>query len=751
MRHLCRKKVYRVKINIKNIKKNTMTEENLYQMIADELHLKVIQIRNTVEMLDDDQTVPFISRYRKEKTGSLDEEQIRKIQEEVKYLRTVEARKQTILHSIEEQGKLTRELKKKIEATYKLQELEDLYLPYRPKKKTRASVAREKCLEPLAQIIFSQEIMEGEPLEICSHYINPEKDVNTAEEALSGAKDILAEIISENAEIRKKIRDLINKQGLIQSKVRDKSESRDYEMYADYKEPVKHIPPHRILAINRGEKESSLKVDMDIDIETVYQIIQAEFLTNDQSIFYDELLATIKDSYIRLIAPAVHREIRSQMTERAEKHAISIFSVNLKNLLLQSPVSKKRIMGIDPGFRTGCKVAVIDETGKYLKGETIFPHPPQKEYFKAKSTLRDLIDQYKIDIIAIGNGTACRETELMVADLINEIKSEKEVVYVVVSEAGASVYSASEIAKIEFPDLEASMRGNISIARRLLDPLAELVKIDPKSIGVGLYQHDINQKMLTEALDSVVESCVNLVGVDLNTASQSLLIHISGLNKMTAEKIVSYRENTGPFTNREEIKKVPGIGQIAFEQAAGFLRISNGSNPLDATSIHPESYDITRKLLEKFSVSDVNQGGYHLKEKITREKISLDKLAEEMACGLPTLIDILNDLEKPGRDPRDEMPKPIFRQDVLQMEDLKEGMILKGTVRNVVDFGAFVDIGVKHDGLVHISNLTTRYTKYPYDIVQVGDVVDVKVLSIDIERERIALSMKFNLEKKSVE
>ena len=728
-----------------------MTEENLYQMIADELHLKVIQIRNTVEMLDDDQTVPFISRYRKEKTGSLDEEQIRKIQEEVKYLRTVESRKQTILHSIEGQGKLTPELKKKIEATYKLQELEDLYLPYRPKKKTRASVAREKCLEPLAQIIFSQEIMEGEPLEICSHYINPEKDVNTAEEALSGAKDILAEIISENAEIRKKIRDLINKQGLIQSKVRDKSESRDYEMYADYKEPVKHIPPHRILAINRGEKESSLKVDMDIDIETVYQIIQAEFLTNDQSIFYDELLATIKDSYIRLIAPAVHREIRSQMTERAEKHAISIFSVNLKNLLLQSPVSKKRIMGIDPGFRTGCKVAVIDETGKYLKGETIFPHPPQKEYFKAKSTLRDLIDQYKIDIIAIGNGTACRETELMVADLINEIKSEKEVVYVVVSEAGASVYSASEIAKIEFPDLEASMRGNISIARRLLDPLAELVKIDPKSIGVGLYQHDINQKMLTEALDSVVESCVNLVGVDLNTASQSLLIHISGLNKMTAEKIVSYRENTGPFTNREEIKKVPGIGQIAFEQAAGFLRISNGSNPLDATSIHPESYDITRKLLEKFSVSDVNQGGYHLKEKITREKISLDKLAEEMACGLPTLIDILNDLEKPGRDPRDEMPKPIFRQDVLQMEDLKEGMILKGTVRNVVDFGAFVDIGVKHDGLVHISNLTTRYTKYPYDIVQVGDVVDVKVLSIDIERERIALSMKFNLEKKSVE
>jgi uncharacterized protein len=726
-----------------------MTEKNLYQMIADELHLKVIQIRNTIEMLDNDQTVPFISRYRKEKTGSLDEDQIRKILEKVKYLRTVEARKQTILHSIEEQGKLTLDLKNKIESTYKLQELEDLYLPYRPKKRTRASVARERGLEPLAQIIIAQEIMEGEPLEICSNYINPEKDVNTAEEALSGAKDILAEIISENSKIRKKIRDLINKHGLIQSKARDKTESRDYEMYANYKEPVKHIPPHRILAINRGEKESSLKVDMDIDIDTVFQIIREEFLANDQSIFHDELLATIKDSYIRLIAPAVHREIRSQMTERAEKHAISIFSVNLKNLLLQSPISKKRIMGIDPGFRSGCKVAVIDETGKYLEGDTIFPHAPQKEYFKAKSTLRELVDLYEIDIIAIGNGTACRETELMIADLIKEIKSEKEVVYVVVSEAGASVYSASEIAKKEFPDLEASMRGNISIARRLLDPLAELVKIDPKSIGVGLYQHDINQKLLTDALDHVVESCVNLVGVDLNTASQSLLTHISGLNKMTAEKIVSYREKTGRFDNREEINKVPGIGHTAFEQAAGFLRISNGSNPLDATSIHPESYEITHKLLEKFSVSDLNQGGYRLKEKISQEKIPLDKLAEEIACGLPTLIDILNDLEKPGRDPRDEMPKPIFRQDVLQMEDLKEGMILKGTVRNVVDFGAFVDIGVKQDGLVHISNLTARYAKSPYDIVQVGDVVDVKVLSIDLERERISLSMKFNIEKKS--
>jgi uncharacterized protein len=724
-----------------------MTEEHLFQIIADELQLKIIQIRHTVEMLDNDQTVPFISRYRKEKTGSLDEEQIRNIQEKVKYLRTVEARKQTILHSVEEQGKLTPELKNKIKSTYKLQELEDLYLPYRPKKRTRASVARERGLEPLAQIILAQEIIKGEPLGVSSHYINPEKDVNTAEEALSGAKDILAEIISENAEVRKKIRDLIDKHGLIQSKAREKTEKRDYEMYADYKEPIRHIPPHRILAINRGEKESSLKVDMDLDLETVYQIIQEEYLTNDQSIFYNELIATIKDSYIRLIAPAVHREIRSQMTEKAEKHAISIFAVNLKNLLLQSPITNKRIMGIDPGFRTGCKVAVIDETGKYLEGNTIFPHPPQKEYFKAKSTLRDLIDLHKIDIIAIGNGTACRETELMVADLIKEIKSEKEVVYIIVSEAGASVYSASEIAKNEFPDLEASMRGNISIARRLLDPLAELVKIDPKSIGVGLYQHDINQKMLTEALNSVVESCVNLVGVDLNTASQSLLTHISGLNKMTAEKIVSYRENTGPFDNREEIKKVPGIGHTAFEQAAGFLRISNGSNPLDATSIHPESYEITRKLLKKFSISDLNQGGYRLKEKITREKLSLEKLAEELTCGVPTLIDILNDLEKPGRDPRDEMPKPILRQDVLQMEDLKEGMILKGTIRNVVDFGAFVDIGVKQDGLVHISNLTTRYAKSPYEIVQVGDVVDVKVLSIDLERERISLSMKFNMEK----
>jgi uncharacterized protein len=486
-------------------------------------------------------------------------------------------------------------------------------------------------------------------------------------------------------------------------------------------------------------------VDIEVETELLYDQMQQEYISNNHSIFYDTIQDIIKDSYNRLIAPAIQRDIRNELTEKAEKHAIAVFSVNLKNLLMQSPVKNKRIIGIDPGFRTGCKVAIIDETGKYLEGTTIYPHPPQKEYFEAKSTLRDLISKHRIDLIAIGNGTASRETEMLVADLIKEIENEKDIVYLIVSEAGASVYSASEIAKEEFPDLEASLRGNISIARRLQDPLAELVKIDPKSIGVGLYQHDINQKALSEALNNVVESCVNQVGVDLNTASKSLLTHISGLNNRNAEKVVSYREKVGPFKNRQELKKVEGIGQNAFEQAAGFLRITDGDNPLDATSIHPESYQITLKLLKKYSITNVLEGGRGLKKELQSKKISFEKLATEIDCGSPTLIDILDDLEKPGRDPRDEMPKPIFRSDVLKMEDLKEGMILKGTVRNVVDFGAFVDIGVKQDGLVHISNMTTKFIKSPLEIVQVGDTIDVKVLSIDLERERIALSMKFQM------
>lgn len=719
-----------------------MKEELLLQIIADELNLKFIQVRNTVEMLDEDQTVPFISRYRKEKTGSLDEDQIRAIQEKIKHLRAIEARKETILRTIEEQGKLTPLLKQKIEAASKLQELEDLYLPYKPKKKTRAGIAREKGLEPLAQIILAQEIFQGDKLEICSKFVNPQKEIDDPEMALAGARDIVAEIISENAEIRKGIRELIQAKGLIHSTTKEKTADREFEMYYDYKEPVRRIIPHRILAINRGEKKSALKIEIDIDLAEVLTIIEKSYIKNDQSLFYDDLLHTIKDAYVRLLAPAVQREIRVQLTEKAEKHAIDVFSINLKNLLMQPPLKNRKIIGIDPGFRSGCKIAVIDETGKYLEGKTIYPHPPQKKYFEAKSILRDLISKYNIDVIAVGNGTASRESELLVADLIKEIKQEKEVFYIIVSEAGASVYSASDIAKDEFPDLEASLRGNISIARRLQDPLAELVKIDPRSIGVGLYQHDVNQKSLSETLDTVVESSVNRVGVDLNTASKSLLTHISGLNKKTAENIVSFREAKGSFKNREELKQVDGIGQMAFEQAAGFLRISDGDTPLDATSIHPESYQLTLKLFENFSIAGLDEGGRQLKERLQKENKSVEELAKKFDCGLPTLIDILDDLEKPGRDPRDEMLKPIFRQDVLKIEDLKEGMILKGTVRNVVDFGAFVDIGVKQDGLVHISNMTLQYIKSPLDIVHVGDVIDVKVLSIDLERERIALSMK---------
>jgi len=719
-----------------------MQEEFLYQIIADELQLKLIQVRNTVEMLDDDNTVPFISRYRKERTGSLDEEQIRDIQERIKYLRTVEARRETILRSINDQGKLTPELKRKIENTFKLRELEDLYLPFRPKKRTRASVAKEKGLDPLAQIILAQELTAGDWREVCAQYINPDKDINDIEEALTGAQDIVAEIISENAELRKTIRNLTYKTGLIHSTIKEKEETREYEMYTDYKEPVVKIPPHRILALNRGEKASFLKVEIEIETEQILDVIRQEYITNNQSIFFDILHETIKDAYIRLISPAIQRDIRNELTEKSENHAIDIFSVNLKNLLLQPPVKNKRLIGIDPGFRTGCKVAIIDETGKYLEGTTIYPHPPQKQYFEAKSTLRDLVSQYKVDLIAIGNGTASRETELLVADLIKEIQDEGSVVYVIVSEAGASVYSASKTARDEFPDLEASMRGNISIARRLQDPLAELVKIDPQSIGVGMYQHDVNQKALSEALNNVVESCVNQVGVDLNTASKSLLTHISGLNSRSAAKLVAHRDTVGPFKNRQDLKTVKGIGQTAFEQAAGFLRIADGENPLDATSIHPESYKVTEKLLKKFSVNDVRHEGRDLKKKISEDNIPIEDIAREIDCGYPTLVDILSDLEKPGRDPRDEMQKPIFRSDVMKMEDLKEDMILKGTVRNVVDFGAFVDIGVKQDGLVHISNMTNKYIKSPLDIVQVGDIIDVKVLSIDLERDRIALSMK---------
>ncbi len=718
-----------------------MNELDMIRLIADELNLKAFQVQNTIELLDSGNTVPFIARYRKEATGSLDENQIRAIQDRIQYLRTLEARKETILKSIEEQGKLTPELKAKIEKATKLQEVEDLYLPYKPKKRTRATVAKEKGLEPLAEMILKQEITEGAPEEYAVKFVNDEKEVRTVEEALQGARDIVAEVVSDDADVRKAIREATFKTGLLQSEKKHAEGRTPYEMYYEYSEPIKSIPPHRVLAINRGENEGVLKVSVEVETPQMIALIEALYIKNEKSIFIDHLRKAIEDSYQRLIFPSIQREVRAALTEKADEHAIGIFAKNLKNLLLQPPVRGKVIMGIDPGFRTGSKVAVIDPTGKYLEGTTIYPHPPQNDYIKAKSTVRELINRYGVDVIAIGNGTASRETEMMVAELIREMKDERKVEYVIVNEAGASVYSASKVAQEEFPELEASMRGNISIARRLLDPLAELVKIDPKSIGVGLYQHDVNQKRLAEALHQVVESAVNMVGVNLNTASASLLKYISGLTSRTANNIVKHRDEHGPFRNREELKQVDGIGEIAFQQAAGFLRIPDGDNPLDNTSIHPESYEATRKLLEKFGIEDVRLGGKLLRKKIKESNIDLQALLDELGIGEPTFNDILDNLEKPGLDPRDEMPKPIFKSDVLKMEDLREGMVLKGTVRNVVDFGAFVDIGVKQDGLVHVSQMAKKYVKNPLEVVAVGDVIDVKVVSIDLERGRIGLSM----------
>jgi uncharacterized protein len=721
-----------------------MTEQDFYQFIANELKLRAIQVAHTIELLDDGNTVPFIARYRKEVTGSLDEEQIRSIEDRIRYLRALEERKTTILHSIEEQGKLTPELQAKIKATLKLQELEDLYLPYKPKKRTRTTIARERGLEPLAELILKQEIEEGTAEEHATQYINPENEISTTEEALAGARDIIAEIISDDAEVRKQIRQLIRLSGTIISKSKKGDEKSDFEMYHDYSQAVKSIVPHRILAINRGEREKVLRVSIEVEEAKSLDIIQKLYIKNLKSIFLSELETAITDSYKRLISPSIEREIRSELTDRADEHAIKVFAQNLKNLLLQSPVKGKIIIGIDPGYRTGCKVAVIDKTGKYLEGETIYPHPPQNQIFESKTILRKMIEKYEVNVVAIGNGTASHETESMVAELIKEIKqSEKrEVVYIIVNEAGASVYSASKVAKEEFPDLEASMRGNISIARRLLDPLAELVKIDPKHIGVGLYQHDTNQKKLEEALETVVESAVNMVGVDLNTASASLLQNISGLNSSASNNIVKYRDEHGEFRNRNQLQKVKGIGEMAFQQAAGFLRIAEGENPLDNTGIHPESYVATQKLLEMFHAQDDPQKWRTLRYELKKQGVNLKDLSEKIGVGEPTLEDILTNLEKPGRDPRDEMPKPIFKSDVLKMEDLREGMVLKGTVRNVVDFGAFVDIGVKRDGLVHVSQMADKYIKNPHEFVSVGDVVSVKVIGLDIERGRINLSMK---------
>ncbi|MBU0713621.1 RNA-binding transcriptional accessory protein [bacterium] len=719
-----------------------MTDFKMIEIVAAELQLNQHQVANTIQLLDEDNTVPFIARYRKERTGELNEDHIRNIQQRFTYLRTLEKRKETILKSIEEQGKLTPELKYKIESTAKLQNLEDIYLPYKPKKRTRATIAKEKGLQALADLILLQQTTTGTPEDYAKKFINPEKEVNSIQDALAGACDIVAETISENADIRKKIREFTFETGLIITTVRDDSLTSVFEMYYDYSEPVKKIPSHRILAINRGEKENILKVAVDLDIDRILTIIQAVIIKNKESVFNDYLVGTIEDAYKRLISPAIEREIRHLLSESAEEQAIRVFATNLKNLLLQAPVSGKVILGIDPGFRTGSKLAVIDQTGKYLEGTTIYPHPPQNRFDEAKQIITRLIIKHSVDIIAIGNGTASRETEFLVAELIAELPGDQTVNYIIVNEAGASVYSASKIAQDEFPNLEASLRGNISIARRLLDPLAELVKIDPKSIGVGQYQHDVNQKNLHESLHAVVEDCVNQVGVNLNTASKSLLTYISGLSSRTAENIVKFREEKGAFQNREELKKVAGIGMNSFEQSAGFLRIPGGLNPLDNTSIHPESYNATRSLLKKLAIEDIHQGGKSLLSQIKSQPGEIRHLAEDLQIGEPTLRDILESLEKPGRDPREDLPKPMFKSEILKIEDLQEGMILKGTVRNVVDFGAFVDIGVKQDGLVHISQMGDRFIKDPHKVLAVSDIIDVKIISIDADRGRISLSLK---------
>ena len=716
-----------------------MTDPEMYQLIAKELKLNVLQVKNTAELLDGGNTVPFISRYRKEVTGSLDEEQIRQVEDRLNYLRALEARKETILHSIKEQEKLTPELEKKIRSCARMQELEDLYLPYKPKKRTRATVARERGLEGLARIILEPGD-QTDPLQAAASFIDTEKEVNSAEDALQGARDIIAEMISEDADIRSRLRAATFEEAHITVQAKKTEGRTPYEAYYDFDGLVKKMVPHRILAINRGEAEGILRVGIDTDKDVMCHLIQKQYATTPP--FAEQLKIAIADSYNRLLAPSLAREVRHALTEKADEHAIGVFATNLRNLLLQPPVRGKIIMGIDPGFRTGSKVAVIDETGKYLEGLTIYPHPPQNKYLESKAAVRHLIEKYDVDIIAIGNGTASRETEQMAAEIIAEIRDERKVAYIIVNEAGASVYSASPVAREEFPDLEASMRGNISIARRLLDPLAELVKIDPKSIGVGLYQHDVNQRQLMQSLGQVVESCVNSVGVNLNTASASLLRHISGLTSRTAKNIVAYRDENGAFRSREELKNVPAIGAIAFEQAAGFLRIPKGDNPLDNTSIHPESYPAAEKILEKFGIDDVAREGRRIRARMKENPIDLDALLEELGIGRPTFDDILSNFEKPGLDPRDALPKPILKSDVLKIEDLKEGMVLKGTVRNVVDFGAFIDIGVKQDGLVHVSQMADKFVKNPHQVVAVGDIVDVRVTKIDMERGRIGLSMK---------
>jgi len=729
---------------------------DLIRELAEELNLSRGQVERTVELLDQGNTLPFIARYRKEVTGGLDDEELKGLEDRLIYLRNLQGRKEEVLRLIEEQGKLSPDLAERINAATKLQEVEEYYRPFRPKRRTRATIAKEKGLEPLAIIIKTECITEGDIRSTVEDYFRPDLGVETMEEALNGAMDIVAEEISDDHNLRRIARDFIWEQALIASELKpdeptapNSRESAVYRQYHHYTEAVRSIPPHRILAINRGEKEGLLKVELQIEKRPLVEKLQKLVVKNNASIFTEYLLKAVEDGFNRLIWPSLEREIRGDLTEAGEEQAIKVFAMNLRQLLLQPPVRGKRVLGIDPGFRTGCKVAVIDDIGRVVATDTIYPHPPVNKKSKAREIVSVLLKQYQVELVAIGNGTASRETEEFIAGILSE--TEHEVFYCLVSEAGASVYSASKLARAELPDLDVSMRGTISIARRLQDPLAELVKIEPKSIGVGQYQHDVDQKELGNTLQWVVESCVNYVGVDLNTASPALLQNVAGIGPALAKSVVEYREENGAFCRRAELLKVKRLGKKAFIQAAGFLRLPDGENPLENTGIHPESYQAAEELLAVlgFSKDDlrVTERLSELRNKL--KGIDQADTAKRLGVGLPTLKDIIEALTKPGRDPREKMPKPLFRKDIKTLADLKPGMVLTGEVRNIVDFGVFVDIGVKEDGLVHISELSERYIKHPLEVVTVGKTVCVRVLDIDSERKRISLSMKGIKESKS--
>ena len=697
---------------------------NINLKIAQILNVKEKQVEDTIKLIDEGNTIPFISRYRKEVTGNLSDTDLRKLEEELTYLRSLEQRKEDVIRLIDEQGKLTEELRAEIEKSEKIQEVEDLYLPYKQKKRTRATIAKEKGLEPLAELILSLKPKKDEIENLAESLIDEEKEVLTSEDALNGAMDIIAETISETKEFRDIVRVEARGNGGIISTKDPKKEDPTYEMYYDFAERIKHLKAHRILAMFRGEKEGILKLKYDFNDEKNIEDILFKLCMNEEYVGYKYLEEALRDGYKRLLLPSIETEIKNELKEMADKESIDVFAGNLKPYLMQPPIKESVVIGLDPGYRTGCKVAVISEHGTVLDYSTIYPTKPREDIKGSKKVLTNFINKYDVNLMAIGNGTASRETESMVADLIEEL-GKKDLFYSIVNEAGASIYSASKLGDEEFPDLDVTIRGAISIARRIQDPLAELVKIEPQHIGVGQYQHDVNQKELKQTLGNVVEDCVNSVGVNVNTASAALLNHISGVSKTVAKNIVAYKDENGPFKSRKELNKVKGLGPKAFVQCAGFLRIPESDNILDNTGVHPESYEIAEKIL-----------GEDLK------KFQISKKSEELGVGIPTLVDIVNELKKPGRDPRDEMPKPILRSDVLSIDDLEEGMVLKGTVRNVVDFGAFVDIGIKNDGLVHVSQMSDKFIKHPKDLVKVADVVDVKIIGIDKSKDKVALSMK---------